>query len=95
MPNSHPACSLLSMLDNLSADDLSIQSNYLYHCHAIVMFFYVKLHFAHTSMQHMYHMACEVYFWPSMKNDIRHIVEGCEECQCQRPSQPHDNLIHR
>ena len=37
--------------------------------------------------------ARELYYWPSMKYDIRAMVDNCEACQILRPSKPLEQPI--
>ena len=46
-----------------------------------------KLHIQHCGITKTYKNAKELYFWPSMKNDIKDFVSKCEECIALLPSQ--------
>ena len=32
--------------------------------------------------------ACQLYFWPGMHNDMKHMVSNCSECLAYLPSKP-------
>ena len=33
-------------------------------------------------------MACSLYYWRGLLNDVKQLVDGCEACANSRPSQP-------
>ena len=46
-----------------------------------------KLHIQHCGITKTFKNAKQLYFWPSMKNDIKDFVSKCEECTALLPSQ--------
>jgi hypothetical protein len=51
------------------------------------------LHVPHVGQAKTKTAARQLYFWPSLNNDIKLMVEGCGDCQFFLPSQPHEPLI--
>ena len=49
-----------------------------------------KLHKGHGGMERTYKTAKDIYYWPSLKNDIKIFVDACVECQTFKPSQKRD-----
>jgi len=47
-----------------------------------------ELHRAHSGLTKTYKIATQLFYWPSMKNDIKTKIDNCEACQEQRPSNP-------
>ena len=47
-----------------------------------------QLHEGHCGYGKTLQTARELYYWPSMKYDIRAMVDNCEACQILRPSKP-------
>ena len=52
------------------------------------------LHEGHCGFNKTLNTAREIYFWPSMKHDIKAMIERCEACQSLRPSKPTEQFIH-
>ena len=52
-----------------------------------------KLHIQHTGQNKTYQNAKQLYFWPSMKNEIKQIVESCPKCVRMLPSQSAEEQI--
>ena len=46
------------------------------------------LHVSHVGVNKTYNLACSIYYWPGMLNDIKQMIDGCEDCHASRPSQP-------
>ena len=46
-----------------------------------------KLHMSHAGQIKMYQNARQLYYWPSMKNQIKQMVEGCQACLELLPTQ--------
>jgi hypothetical protein len=49
-----------------------------------------KLHLGHGGILRTRKLACGLYFWPGMNSDIKTMIDGCEACQQDRPSQPRE-----
>ena len=96
LPEAHPARTLLSVWDTLSAVDdnlLCINTKQLFvptGCRKDVL---EKLHLSHGGMTRLYNTARSIYYWPGMKNNIRQVVDSCIKCQLHRPKLPNDALI--
>ena len=50
------------------------------------------LHIPHNGIEKTRVAARQLYFWPTMNNDIKLLVEKCEACQQLRPSQVREPL---
>ena len=46
-----------------------------------------ELHCAHSGLTKTYKTAKQLYFWPSMKEEIRKEIGACQFCQEDRPAQ--------
>ena len=51
-----------------------------------------ELHRAHSGLTKTYKTASQLYYWPSMKNDIKQTIDACTACQESRPTQPRIRL---
>ena len=51
-----------------------------------------KMHISHPGIGRTRQLAQQLYYWPGMSNDIKTLVDACEQCQVSRPSQPADPL---
>ena len=51
-----------------------------------------ELHRAHSGLTKTYKTASQLYYWPSMKNDIKQTIDACTACQESRPAQPRIKL---
>jgi transposase InsO family protein len=49
-----------------------------------------KLHLGHGGILRTRKLAGGLYFWPGMNNDVKTMIDGCEVCQQDRPSQPRE-----
>ena len=47
-----------------------------------------RLHRAHTGIVKTTNLAKSLYYWPTMRNDVKMEVEKCAECRFYLPSQP-------
>ena len=45
-----------------------------------------SLHIQHMGHTKTYLNACQLYFWPWMRNDVKHMVSNCLECLAYLPS---------
>ena len=52
------------------------------------------LHFSHCGIVKTKKLARDSFYWPGLTNDIKQLVENCEQCQQIRPSQQQDVLQH-
>ena len=52
-----------------------------------------KLHIQHTGQNKTYQNAKQLYFWPTMRNEIKQMVETCPECVRMLPSQSAEEQI--
>ena len=52
------------------------------------------LHQSHCRSSKTLETGRQLYYWPSMKHDIRALIEKCEACQQLWPSKPKEPLIH-
>ena len=52
-----------------------------------------ELHRAHSGMQKTYATACQLYYWPGMKNCIKTFISTCSTCQKFAPAQPRTQVI--
>ena len=46
------------------------------------------LHSSHSGITKANNLACGLYFWPGMTNDIKQLVSVCADCTKVLPSQP-------
>ena len=46
------------------------------------------LHVSHVGVNKTYDLACSLYYWPGMLNDIKQRIDGCEACASSCPFQP-------
>ena len=51
-----------------------------------------KMHISHPGIGRTRQLAQQLYYWPGMSNDIKTLVDGCEQCQVGRASQAADPL---
>ena len=51
-----------------------------------------ELHRAHSGMQKTYATACQLYYWPGMKNCIKTFISRCSICQKFAPAQPRTHV---
>ena len=51
------------------------------------------LHISHSGITKTRKAAQQLYFWPGMSNDIKQMVENCEECLKLLPSQSQEPII--
>ena len=52
------------------------------------------LHKSHSGVVKTRKAAQQLYFWKSINNDIKQLVESCDECQRLLPSQPIEPLVY-
>ena len=51
------------------------------------------LHSSHSGVTKTTNLACGLYFWPGMMNDIKQLVSTCQDCICVLPSQPANPMV--
>ena len=96
LPEDHPARRLRQVWDQLSLTQeglLIIDGTKLYVPPDARKGILAKLHEGHCGYSKTLQTARALYFWPSMKHDIRNQVDKCESCQQLRPSKPMEPLI--
>ena len=96
LPESHPACRLKQVWDRLSLEEngiIVVDGNKLYLPPSSRKDALSQLHDGHCGYAKMLKTARTIYFWPSMKHDIRSIVDNCEPCQRLQPSKPVEPFI--
>ena len=54
-----------------------------------------RLHVSHQGIVKTRLLAQQNYFWPGMLNDVKIMIETCEQCQVLRPSLPKEPLAPR
>ena len=97
LPPDHPARRLKQVWHRISiAEDgiLIVDENKLYLPPEARKDVLQQLHEGHCGYGKTLQTARSLYFWPSMKYDIKHMIDRCEPCQQLRPSKPLDPLIH-
>ena len=97
LPPDHPARRLKQVWHRISiAEDgiLIVDENKLYLPPEVRKEVLQKLHEGHCGYGKTLQTARSLYFWPSMKYDIKHMIDRCEPCQQLRQSKPLDPLLH-
>ncbi|KAF2892182.1 hypothetical protein ILUMI_13991, partial [Ignelater luminosus] len=51
-----------------------------------------KIHYSHLGYNKCVKLAQESVFWPTIKNEIKQMIDGCHICQRYAPSQPPEPL---
>ena len=91
LPEDHPARRLKSVWDHLSISEegiIIVDGSKLYippHARQDIL---RQLHEGHCGYAKTLQTARSLYYWPSLKHDIRAQVDKCEACQQMRPSKP-------
>ena len=96
LPEDHPARRLKEVWERLSLSDeglLIVDEDKLYLPPGVRKKVLQQLHESHCGYGKTLQTARSLYFWPSMKYDIRNIVDNCEACQQLKPSKPFEPLI--
>ena len=96
LPESHPARRLKQVWHRLSLEEngiIVVDGNKLYLPPSSRRDALSQLHEGHCGYAKMLKTARAIYFWPSMKYDIRSIVDNCEPCQRLQPSKPVEPFI--
>ena len=89
LANDHPAKALQGIWDYLSLEnDLLWYNNRIIVPRANRSKILQLLHVGHCGYHKTMELARMYYYWPGMNNEIRHVIEGCDECQKYRASQP-------
>ena len=97
LPENHPARRLKQVWGQLSLPDdgiLVVEGTQLYMPPgAPRMPVLQQLHEGHCGYGKTLQTARDLYYWPSMKYDIRNMIDSCEACQQLRPSKPLEPII--
>ena len=96
LPESHPVCRLKQVWHRLSLDEngiIVVDGDKLYLPPGSRKNTLSQLHESHCGYAKTLQTARSIYFWPSMKHDIRAIVDNCEPCQSLQPSKPVEPFI--
>ena len=92
LPEDHPARRLKQVWERVSLSDdgiILVDGNKLYLPPGSVRITTLKqLHESHCGYGKTLQIARDLYYWPSMKYDIRKIIDKCEACQILRSSKP-------
>ena len=91
LPEDHPARRLKHVWGRISLSNdgvLIVDEDKLYLPPGARKKVLQQLHESHCGYGKTLQTARSLYFWPSMKYDIRNIVDNCEACQQLRPSKP-------
>ena len=96
LPTDHPGQAFKQQWDALSIDET--HGLLLFHERIVVPKLarrevLERLHTQHCGINKTYQNAKQLYFWFSMKNDIKGIVSSCEECNALLPSQALETQI--
>ena len=95
LPPTHPARPLASCWHNLSLRDEGLIA---YDSSRILVPVTARreilriLHEPHAGIGKTRANAKQLYFWPSMNNEIKTLVDSCQLCQKMRPTQPREPL---
>ena len=95
LPEDHPARRLRQVWHQLSLTEdgiLAVDRDKLYLPQGARNDALQKLHEEHCGYGKTIQTARKLYYWPSMKHDIRAMVDKCEPCQQLRPSKPPEPL---
>ena len=96
LPGDHPARQLKQIWDRLSLSDdgiLVVDSSRLYLPPKARPAALARLHDGHCGYKKTLETARDLYYWPTLKYDIRDLIDRCEACQQLRPSQPTEPFI--
>ena len=96
LPECHPARRLKQVWPRLSLENngvIVVDGDKLYLPPGTRRETLAQLHEGHCGYTKMLKTARALYFWPSMKYDIRSIVDNCEPCQRLQPSKPVEPFI--
>ena len=52
------------------------------------------LHLSHSGISKTKQLAHQLFYWPTMNNEIVQLIQSCSSCQRLRPSQPTEPLLH-
>ena len=96
LPESHPARRLKKVWHRLSLEEdgiIVVDGDKLYLPPGSRKDALSQLHDGHCGYAKMLKTARSIYFWPSMKYDIRAIVDNCEPCQRLQPTKQVEPFI--
>ena len=93
----HPARRLKQVWDRISLSNdgiLIVDGNKLYVPPGARKDILIQLHGGHCGYSKTLQTARSLYFWPSMKYDIKNMIDRCEPCQQLRPSKTNRTIHH-
>ena len=96
LPNDHPACRLKHIWHQLSRTEdciLMVDGDKIYMPADARKDTLQQLHNGHCGYVKTLETACSLYYWPTVKHDIRVMIDNCEACQKLLPSKPLEPLI--
>ena len=96
IPEDHPACRLKHVWGRISLTDdglLIVVGDKLYMPPGAREDTLRRLHESHCGYGITLQTARTLYYWPSMKYDIRAMIDKCEACQQLQPSKPVEPFI--
>ena len=91
LPNEHPAKALKNIWNRISVYEgslIALDSNRIYVPVSARRKLLQLGHEAHCGAEKTKAQFKQLYFWPSMANEIDQLVQGCKECRYHQPSQP-------
>ena len=97
LPCDHPARRLKQVWDKISMTDegiLTVDGDKIYLPPSVRQTTLQDIHKGHCGYSKTLQTARKMYYWPSMKHDIRTMIDKCEACQRLLPSKPSETLIN-
>ena len=97
LPCDHPARRLQQVWNSISRSEeglLLVDGSKIYMPEATRQATLDALHEGHCGFHKTLRTAREIYYWPSLRQDIMAMVTRCEACQSLKPSQPVEPFIH-
>ena len=90
LPPHHPGRKISSHWDKLSLKDglIIVDGRRIFIPSGARPELLKELHGSHSGYGKTLNLARRLYFWIGMVNDIKKVVDQCEECQTLRPSNP-------
>ena len=79
---------------SLTNDDIIMVGNKIYMPMGARKHTLHQLHKGHCGFGKTLGTARELYYWPTMKYDIKDMIDRCEACQKMMPSKPIESFIH-
>ena len=97
LPPDHPARRIKDVWHRLSLTDdniLMVDGTRIYIPLAARAGTLNDLHCSHCGFVKTVQTARGLYYWPSLRQDLKNLIENCEPCQTLRPSKPAETLIN-